>query len=462
MRHLQPVGLVALACAVLVAPTRAGATAPASASARPYTEPTPETTPVPAVPVPPPYVPDLGPLPPTFRFDEDSGRQLVLDQRAAQIAVFAARMALEERLAALPPLERERRRLALRADLSRAELRLAQRAIHRNQRRSELASIDEYVGARPTDELVDSVESVLSADSLMDLERAHVLRDAQRDGRAAERQQLGRDMGRAAAAVDDSDRDLEALDERLLDARHAVVAARVALDASVSKVAELDAFEEEWLAAAARTAASPIMGPSALDVDDLVRKVRAADVTVRTTVPLEELAALFLEEGAAEGVRGDVAFAQSILETGSFSNPASGSKVIFTDNNFAGIGACDSCEHGRVFETARDGVRAQIQALRTYADPTVDSVDDYAHAMVLPKQLEWIRAGKTKVWYELTGKWATGAGYGLHIFDVYRDMYAMRTETELAAPTMATDTSALAATVVAKSRVTTLLVEVHR
>ncbi len=40
------------------------------------------------------------------------------------------------------------------------------------------------------------------------------------------------------------------------------------------------------------------------------------------------------------------------------------------DNNFAGIGACDSCAGGDRFANAREGVRAQIQLLRFYADPT--------------------------------------------------------------------------------------------
>ena len=44
---------------------------------------------------------------------------------------------------------------------------------------------------------------------------------------------------------------------------------------------------------------------------------------------------LYVEEGAAEHVPAELAFAQSILETGSFGHA--------TDNNYGGIGACDSC-----------------------------------------------------------------------------------------------------------------------
>lgn len=433
MRLHQPAGAVMLACCLAGLPARAGATPPQDSSPPTTVGP---TSAAPGPEVPPPYVPDLGPVPPAFPYDPDSGRQLVLDLRDARLVVFAAHEAVVDRVAAVPPLEVERRRLALRADLRRSEQRVAERAVARHRRQLELASLDEYVSGGRGDDLVSSVESMLSADSLMDLERARVFRGAQRDALDAARDEAALSLRLAVVGLDQAEAALADHDAELLAARHAVIAAQVAFDDATRRVVELESEQSEWLLAAARTAASPIMGPNALDVDDLVRKVHDADVTVRLTVPLEELAAMFLEEGEAEGVRGDVAFAQSILETGSFTNPATGSKVVFTDNNFAGIGACDSCEHGRVFRTAREGVRAQIQALRTYADPTVDSPDDYAHEMVLPKQLEWIRAGKTPTWYELTGKWATGAAYGLHIFDVYRDMYAMRTADDESSPTV--------------------------
>lgn len=44
----------------------------------------------------------------------------------------------------------------------------------------------------------------------------------------------------------------------------------------------------------------------------------------------------YISEGEAEGIRGDIAFAQSCLETGNFT--FSGSAVTLDQNNFAGIG----------------------------------------------------------------------------------------------------------------------------
>ena len=47
---------------------------------------------------------------------------------------------------------------------------------------------------------------------------------------------------------------------------------------------------------------------------------------------------LYISEGAVEGVRGDIAFAQSCLETGNFT--FSGSAVTLSQNNFLRNG-CD-------------------------------------------------------------------------------------------------------------------------
>jgi len=60
--------------------------------------------------------------------------------------------------------------------------------------------------------------------------------------------------------------------------------------------------------------------------------------TYRASVPVEQLAAAFVYEGSITGVRADIAFAQSVVETGWFSFPAGG-YVQPGDNNFAGIGA---------------------------------------------------------------------------------------------------------------------------
>lgn len=171
---------------------------------------------------------------------------------------------------------------------------------------------------------------------------------------------------------------------------------------------------------AATSSSSPLLGPSRLSAGQLAAFVERTGHEPRATVPIHELATMFLEEGAAEGVRGDVAFAQSILETGWFTFP-DGGMVRPADNNFAGIGACDTCERGYTFAGARAGVRAQIQLLRTYVDADVDA-GTFAHAALLPGALRLGFRGEVRTWWELGGRWATGAGYGDRIYAIYRQM----------------------------------------
>ena len=97
---------------------------------------------------------------------------------------------------------------------------------------------------------------------------------------------------------------------------------------------------------------------------------------------MRDLAQLFLWEGAAENVRGDIAFAQSIVETGYFGYV--GSIVKASNWNFAGMGACDSCNSGRQFPSPQIGVRVQIQDLRNYAD-----TDSRASNLRNPPVPEW-------------------------------------------------------------------------
>ena len=84
---------------------------------------------------------------------------------------------------------------------------------------------------------------------------------------------------------------------------------------------------------------------------------------------------MFVTEGNRYNVRGDIAFAQSIVETAWFNYPDYG-LVRPTDNNFAGIGACDSCGNGFEFTSALSGVRAQLQLLRNYADASSSVAND--------------------------------------------------------------------------------------
>lgn len=142
------------------------------------------------------------------------------------------------------------------------------------------------------------------------------------------------------------------------------------------------------------------------------------------TVPLETMAQYFVEEGAAEGVTGDVAFMQSVVETGWFRFSGS---IPASHNNFAGIGATDVNPAPAIFPDARTGVRAQIQHLRAYADPAAltctvpplhnPCVDPRFH-LVLPK-------GKAPTWNQMgNGNWASASTYAGSILSLYTEALA--------------------------------------
>jgi hypothetical protein len=174
---------------------------------------------------------------------------------------------------------------------------------------------------------------------------------------------------------------------------------------------------------AATSASSPIMGPSLLSAHQLAAFVRANGAHPRLTVSLNHLASIYIDEGQKAGIRGDVAFAQSIVETGWFEFDHS--MVNPTDNNFAGVGACDTCSQGFHFNSARTGVRAQMQLLRIYVDRSVrpGSLPD---RLLLPGTLHLGFRGQVQSWADLTGRWATASNYGRVIYAVYSRMVASR------------------------------------
>jgi hypothetical protein len=140
----------------------------------------------------------------------------------------------------------------------------------------------------------------------------------------------------------------------------------------------------------------------------------------RASVPVAQLAAHFLDEGAAQGVAGDIAFAQSVLETGWF-RFATGS-VRPEDNNFGGLGATGIEGEVASFPTARIGVRAQVQHLWAYADPAA-TADTTARPLVDPRFALVVPKGRAPTWEEMGGgDWAADPDYGRKVLALYTDL----------------------------------------
>ena len=134
---------------------------------------------------------------------------------------------------------------------------------------------------------------------------------------------------------------------------------------------------------------------------------------------------LYLSEGAAEGIRGDVAFAQSCLETGNFG--FAGSAVTLDQNNFCGMGVTSNGIKGNSFDTPQLGIRAQIQHLKAYANadplknPCIDPRFKYV-ARGSAAYVEWLGQKENP-----NGKgWASGAGYGEKILTILKAILATK------------------------------------
>lgn len=140
----------------------------------------------------------------------------------------------------------------------------------------------------------------------------------------------------------------------------------------------------------------------------------------KATVNLNTLTRLFIEEGNLEGVAGDLAFIQSIIETGWFRFTG----VVPGDaNNFGGIGAIDSApERFNRFTTARMGVRGQIHHLRAYADPNV-TTRNLATPNASPRFHLVVPKGRAPWWSMMgNGNWATDPNYATKILGLYDSM----------------------------------------
>ena len=210
-------------------------------------------------------------------------------------------------------------------------------------------------------------------------------------------------------------------------------------DANLDKlaVAEADILAEFFgMESSTETEKTAIMGKAQATAQQMALFCRSKNSAPQlTSCSLEQLAEMFIEEGEAEGVRGDVAFAQSLHETGYFKF---GGIVLPTQNNYAGIGALNGNATGQAasFPDPRTGVRAQIQHLKAYAstEALVNECVDPRFSLVargVAPYVEWLGAADNP-----QGRgWAVpGAGYGANIVKLLGQIMAQETPQAPAEP----------------------------
>jgi hypothetical protein len=128
----------------------------------------------------------------------------------------------------------------------------------------------------------------------------------------------------------------------------------------------------------------------------------------------EDLALFYVEEGAAEGINHDAAFAQMCLETGFL---RFGGLVKPEMNNFCGLGSIGPGQPGEAFSTPRIGVRAHIQHLKAYA-----TADPLNQELVDPRY-RWVRYGASPEIKGLAGTWAADPKYAEKIRKILTRLY---------------------------------------
>lgn len=95
-----------------------------------------------------------------------------------------------------------------------------------------------------------------------------------------------------------------------------------------------------------------IMGKAQASVTQMQAYIKRANPKVSDSVI--KMIPLYITEGTQEGVRGDIAFAQSCLETGNFT--FSGTAVTLSQNNFCGLGVTKTGMKGSSFKTPAEGI----------------------------------------------------------------------------------------------------------
>ena len=180
----------------------------------------------------------------------------------------------------------------------------------------------------------------------------------------------------------------------------------------------VDTFEEVVVPKTVSTSDTSIIGTPIATQQQCVKYLLRNNPHPNLSVSPEEIVAYYYEEGAREGIRPDVAFAQALKETGFFRY---GGDVIPEQNNYCGLGTTGGGVKGEFFATAQLGVRAHIQHLLAYSStrrPTTPVVDP-RYGIV--RQAYGSRTLGT--WQDLNGRWAVpGRYYGQEILSMFRDI----------------------------------------
>lgn len=166
-----------------------------------------------------------------------------------------------------------------------------------------------------------------------------------------------------------------------------------------------------------------IMGKNVATLNQMKSYIKKVNPNVPSSVL--DMLKYYLSEGEIEGVRGDIAFCQSCLETGNFT--FKGSAVTLDQNNFAGIGVTSNGMKGNSWKTPQLGIRAQIQHLKAYGstEPLVQECVDPRFKYVsrgCAIYVEWLGIQENP---DHKG-WASGYNYGNKILSILNSVLGIK------------------------------------
>lgn len=171
----------------------------------------------------------------------------------------------------------------------------------------------------------------------------------------------------------------------------------------------------------------PIMGESIVTANQMAeyflsmgQPYPAQELAKGGASDLETFCEIYCEEASAEGVRPEVAFVQTMKETGFLQF---GGDVSIEQFNFAGLGTTGGGVPGNSYPDVRTGVRAQIQHLKAYA------TEDTLQGACVDERYEYVKKGSAP-YVEWLGQqenplgvgWATAEDYGYSIVEMIKKL----------------------------------------
>lgn len=175
----------------------------------------------------------------------------------------------------------------------------------------------------------------------------------------------------------------------------------------------------------------PIMGGSSVTVEQMVSFFQSQDVEYPVEAlkkggadSIETFCQMYYDEATAEGVRPEVAFVQTMKETGWLQY---GGDASIEQYNFAGLGTTGGGVAGNSYPDVRTGIRAQIQHLKAYAtaDALSQACVDERYAYVTKgcaPYVEWLGQKENPQGYG----WATAEQYGYSIVSMIEKMKQLK------------------------------------